>query len=260
LREKIMAEVRKYANPPAAEVICEFRFPEEIPWDMTYPGILYNHLKDTYPKRDQRYVREVVMLVGPEGLREELLVTERSIFLAEDEGCAVQVGPRLLSVSCQRPYVHWEAFSKQITGAFDRFREVISADAIGTMNLRYVNLIEIPQEEVTLSDYFAFYPTLPPELPRVPAGFITGCEFAFHDNRDNCRVELTDAVPGSAENNAFLLNIDYYLTEGKSVPPEGVADWLEIAHTHVRDIFEACIKDTLRDLFTLREEATVAAR
>ncbi|NLB01527.1 MAG: TIGR04255 family protein, partial [Methanomicrobiales archaeon] len=32
-----MAEVRKYVNPPAAEVICEFRFPEEIPWDMTYP-------------------------------------------------------------------------------------------------------------------------------------------------------------------------------------------------------------------------------
>jgi len=63
------------------------------------------------------------MLLGPEGLREELLVGERSIFIAEDGGCAVQVGPRLLSVSCQKPYVHWEAFSTRITGAFDRFRE-----------------------------------------------------------------------------------------------------------------------------------------
>ncbi len=127
-----MAEVRKYVNPPAAEVICEFRFPpEDTPWDLTYPpGMLYGHLKDAYPKRDQRYVREVVMLLGPEGLREELLVGERSIFLAEDEGCAVQVGPpRLLSVSCQKPYVHWEAFSERIHGAFDRFREVIGTDA-----------------------------------------------------------------------------------------------------------------------------------
>lgn len=163
-------------------------------------------------------------------------------------------------MSCQRPYVHWEAFSEKILEGFDRFREVISIDAIGTMNLRYVNLIEIPEREVTLSDYFAFYPTLPPELPRVPAGFITGCEFAFHDNRDNCRVELTDAVPESTENNAFLLNIDYYLTEGESIPLDGVADWLEIAHTHVRDIFEACIKDPLRDLFVLREEAAAPAR
>jgi len=255
-----MAEVRKYVNPPAAEVMCEFRFPQETPWDMTYPGVLYSHLKETYPKRDQRYVREVVMLVGPEGLREELLVTERSIFLAEDEGCAVQVGPRLLSVSCQKPYVHWEAFSERIMSVFNRVRDVIGIDAIGTMNLRYVNLIEIPEREVTLSDYFAFYPTLPPELPRVPEGFITGCEFAFHDNRDNCRVELTDAVPESTENNAFLLNIDYFLAEGQNVPPDGVADWLEIAHTHVRDIFEACIRDTLRDLFTLREEVPAAAR
>jgi len=39
-----------------------------------------------------------------------------------------------------------------------------------------------------------------------------------------------------------------------------VADWLEIAHTHVRNIFEACIKDTLRDLFIIREETPVAAR
>ncbi|WP_292518037.1 TIGR04255 family protein [Methanoculleus sp.] len=255
-----MAEVRKYVNPPAAEVICEFRFPEGTPWDLTYPGMLYSRLKDDYPKRDQRYVREVVMLLGPEGLREEIVVSERSIFLAEDEGCAVQVGPRLLSVSCQKPYVHWEAFSERIHGVFDQVRDVIGIEAIGTMNLRYVNLIEIPRGEVTLSDYFAFYPALPPELPRVPAGFITGCEFAFHDNRDNCRVELTDAVPESTENNAFLLNIDYYLTEGESIPPEGVADWLEIAHTHVRDIFEACIKDTLRDLFTIREKVATAAR
>jgi hypothetical protein len=28
------------------------------------------------------------MLLGPEGLREEPMVTERLIFLAEDEGCA----------------------------------------------------------------------------------------------------------------------------------------------------------------------------
>ena len=255
-----MTTVRKYVNPPAAEVICEFRFPPDTPWDLTFPGILYSHLKDAYPKRDQRYVREVIMLLGPEGLREELLVTERSIFLSEDEGCAVQIGPRLLSVSCQRPYVHWEAFSTRIHGAFDRFREIIGTDAIGTMNLRYVNLIEIPEPGVTLKDYFAFYPILPPELPQVPAGFITGCEFAFHDNRDNCRVELTDAVPESTEHNAFLLNIDYFLAEGHSIPPEGVADWLEIAHTHVRDIFEACIKDPLRDLFVVREEAAVAAR
>lgn len=255
-----MATVLKYVNPPAAEVICEFRFPEDTPWDLTYPGILYNHLKESYPKRDQRHVREVVVLLGPEGLREELLISERSIFTAEDGGCAVQVGPRLLSVSCQRPYVHWEAFSARITEAYELFQKVIGVEAINTMNLRYVNLVEIPESEVTLSDYFAFYPMIPAELPRAPDGFITGCEFAFHGNRDNCRVELTDAVPESLEHNSYLLNIDYYLTEERSVPLAGVTDWLEIAHTHVRDIFEACIKDLLRDLFVIREEVPAMAR
>jgi len=39
-----------------------------------------------------------------------------------------------------------------------------------------------------------------------------------------------------------------------------VPGWLEIAHTHVRDTFEACIRDSLRDLFTIGEEVPAAAR
>jgi len=153
------------------------------------------------------------------------------------------------------------AFSTRITGAFDRFREVISADAVNTMNLRYVNLIEIPEPEVTLSDYFAFYPGPPAGTPQgCRQGSSPGASSRSTDNRDNCRVELTDAVPESLEHNAYLLNIDYFLAEERGVPLDGVADWLEIAHTHARDIFEACIKDSLRDLFTIREETPVAAR
>lgn len=42
----------------------------------------------TRDRKSWRYAREVVMLLGPEGLREEPMVTERLIFLAKDEGCA----------------------------------------------------------------------------------------------------------------------------------------------------------------------------
>ena len=47
---------------------------------------------------------------------------------------------------------------------------------------------------------------------------------------------------------------------GSVIPLDGVAGWLEIAHTHVRDTFEVCIKDSLRDLFTIGEEVPAAAR
>jgi uncharacterized protein (TIGR04255 family) len=202
-----------------------------------------------------------VMLIGPEGLREELLVTERAMFSTPDEGCAVQVGPRLLSVSCQKPYTDWEMVSGRIKGIFNRFRDVIGVDAVRTMNLRYVNLIEIPEEVVTLSDYFSFYPTVPSGLSRTPAGFIAGCEYTFNDERDNCRIELTDAVPESLRHNAYLLNIDFFLAKEESISLDGVADWLNEAHSHVEEIFEACIKDPLRELFgQMRVEEPMAAR
>ncbi len=251
--------VKKYANPPVAEAVCEFRFSQESPWDMTFPGILFENMKDEYPKRDQRWVREVVVLLGPEGLREELLVTERAQFSTEDDGCAIQVGPHLMSVNCRKEYADWDSFRSRIEDAYTRFRDVIGVEAIRTMNLRYINLIEIPEEVVTLSDYFAFYPLIPVGLQRTPAGFITGCEFTFHDNRDNCRVELTDAVPESPGANAYLLNLDYFLAREAAISPDDVMDWLSTAHTEVERIFEACIKDPLRELFGKVQEKALPA-
>ncbi|RXE56440.1 hypothetical protein ABH15_10200 [Methanoculleus taiwanensis] len=250
-----------YANPPISEAVCEFRFPLDMPWDMTFPGILFENMKGTYPKRDQRWVREVVVMLGPEGLREELLVTERSMLSTEDGTCALQVGPRLFSVNCQKPHADWDELRPRIENAYSRFRDVIGVPGIRTLNLRYINTIEIPEEEIALGDYFSFYPTFPETLKGLPVGFISGAEFSFEEGRDNCRVELTDAVAEAPGTNAFLLNIDYYLTEEGEIAPDDVMMWIGQAHERVETIFEACITDRLRSLFgRRREEEAVAAR
>jgi uncharacterized protein (TIGR04255 family) len=250
----------RYANPPVSEAVCEFRFPLETPWDMTFPGVLFENVKETYPKRDQRWVREVVVMLGPEGLREELLVTERSVLSTEDGTCALQVGPRLFAVNCQKPHADWDDFRPRIENAYARFSEIIGVEGIRTINLRYINTIVVPEEEIALDDYFSFFPTFPGELKALPVGFITGAEFSFDDGRDNCRVELTDAVAEAPGTTAFLLNIDYYLTEEGEIGTGDVIDWIARAHERVEMIFEACITDRLRDLFgRRREEEALAA-
>ncbi|MGQ0654564.1 MAG: TIGR04255 family protein [Betaproteobacteria bacterium] len=44
---------KKYKNPPIIEAICEFRFSETSPWDLTIPGLIYELVKDKFPKRVQ---------------------------------------------------------------------------------------------------------------------------------------------------------------------------------------------------------------
>ena len=47
----------------------------------------------------------------------------------------------------------------------------------------------------------------------------------------------------------MLLDLDYYTLAPDSVPIDSIADWLEVAHGHVEEVFEACIGDKLRTMF-----------
>ncbi len=241
-----------YTNPPLREAICEFRFPLEHPWDLTVAGMLYARIREDYPRREQRRVREVEVMLAPEGLREELLITERAQFSTADGGCSIQVGPRVMTVNCLPPYTNWEEFRAWIEDAFGNLQSVIEVEGIRTMALRYVNTIEIPEPGVRPEELFAFHPVVPfsgESTEFAMDGFIVGCEGAFEGGRDACRVELTDAVPESPEQSAFLLNIEYFLVKEGSIGKEGALAWIEAAHSRVEEMFEGCITDALRKHF-----------
>jgi len=239
---------QKYANPPVTEAVCEFRFPHEMAWDLTIAGRLYERVKNDYPKKEQRWVREVIVLLGPEGLREELLVAERGQFSSSDDGCAIQIGTRLCTINCLRPYASWGTFRPKIEETFATIRDISEATAIHTLNLRYINTIEVPDKNPDLKDYFRFLPIFPEE-GRLPSSFLIGIEYSFENDRDSCRVELTDAVTESDVSSAYLLNIDYFLAEEAGIPLDAVMGWIESAHERVEEIFEAIITDRLREQF-----------
>ena len=44
---------KRYNNPPIVEALCEFQFDEDVPWDLTLIGLIYDKLKDYFPKRQQ---------------------------------------------------------------------------------------------------------------------------------------------------------------------------------------------------------------
>ena len=40
---------RQYPNPPVIEAVCEFRLPPDSEWDLTVPGLVYEHIRDQVP-------------------------------------------------------------------------------------------------------------------------------------------------------------------------------------------------------------------
>ena len=51
----------------------------------------------------------------------------------------------------------------------------------------------------------------------------------------------------------MILDLDYFLAQPEQVSLDDVFQWIEVAHGHIEEVFEACITDWLRETF---EEVT----
>jgi uncharacterized protein (TIGR04255 family) len=240
---------RKYRNPPIVEALCEFRFEPGAPWDMTIPGLVYERIRDGFPKRRQAKIFEASVAAGPEGIGQQVLTADRMQFLREDEKALVQVGPNLLAVNHLKPYPTWQEFLPLIRQGFDAYLAAANPKGIQRIGLRYINRIELPGERVELADYFEFRPFVGERLPQDYGPFIVGVQIPFEDSRDVLRLQLASAAVETPGTVAVMLDLDYYLAQPGKVSKDGVFDWIEVAHDHVEEVFEACITDRVRQMF-----------
>jgi uncharacterized protein (TIGR04255 family) len=117
------------------------------------------------------------------------------------------------------------------------------------IGLRYVNLINIPGDEINPRSYFELCPFIGEKLPQETISFMTGCVFPFSGERDACKVKLFTRAPRDDNTTAYSLDIDYTLIKPRSVLANQTMDWIENAHSEVEKIFEGCITDSLREIF-----------
>ncbi len=130
--------VKPYPNPPLMEALCEFRFAGGSPWDGTVPGLVYEQLRDQFPKRKQVRAIEVQITSSEKGTDQVVRPSERVHLLQEDERAVVQVGANVLVVNCLRPYPSWRRFSQLIGRAFNAYREAAQPGELATIGLRYM--------------------------------------------------------------------------------------------------------------------------
>lgn len=240
---------RKYANCPLVEAVCELRLTRDSKWDLTIPGLIYEKVKDEFPNKEQRLIQEAELTKDSQGMQQQIRTSERAVFLSSDRRTFIQVGPRLLAINRLKPYLSWDEFKPRIERAFTTLAGTVDIEGIQRIGLRYINRIEIPCASVDLDDYFEFRPFFGDNLPQSMASFVVGCLLPFFDGRDSCRVQLTNAVPEEDGNVAFLLDLDYFLDRPQAVPGNEVLEWVETAHEKAEELFEGCIKDSLREIF-----------
>lgn len=244
----------KYNNSPIIESICEFRFTEDTPWDITIPGLVFEDVKSEYIYKEQRATQEISISQATAESKKaagQIKRTDFAVFLKEDKKSLIQIGPRILSTSRLKPYQTWADFKSQISYAFEKLCGRVELQGIQRIGLRYINMINIPREDnkVKLENYFEFRPHLGQRLPQLHGDFIVGCIFPFYDEQDLCKIELRTALPKDENSMSFLLSIDYFLAQPRGIPPEKSVEWIETAHSEIETLFEGCILPPLKEIF-----------
>jgi uncharacterized protein (TIGR04255 family) len=241
---------KKYRNAPIIEAVCEFRFPNEVKWDLTIPGLLYEKIKNEFPVREQRWFQEVETTKTPQGVEQQVRANERALLFADDRKSFVQIGTHLLAINCLKPYPAWNGFLPKIETALHALTQIVSIGQLQRIGLRYINRVGIAQEPFRLEEYFEFRPFLGGGLPATTmTDFLVGCVLPFSGERDSCKIQLATVVPDQPGGRAFLLDLDYFLSQPDSILADQALEWVENAHRQVENLFEGCITNRLRDLF-----------
>lgn len=239
---------KKYEKPPIIEVVCEFRLTSEATWDITIPGLIYEKVNAEFPDKKARTIQEVRTTKDKGGTGYQVQAQQRVLFLTKDGKVFIQVGPHLFAVNCLEPYPGWANFRPKVESSFEALIKTINISTFQRIGLRYINRIEVPDHSFDLEDYFEFRPYLGRNLPEDFTDFIIGCYFPCADGRDSCRVQMSKAE-SSSDKFVLTLDLDYFLAQPETVKVTEALAWVDKAHLKIAELFEGCIKDSLREIF-----------
>ncbi len=239
---------RRYKNPPLVEAICEFRFEPESSWDVAIPGLLANRLSKDLPTRRQASTFETTTRPVSDGIEQQMTQVQWLQLWREDEKAVVQVSPNRLSASHLAPYPGWEEFLPFVERSLNEYREVAKPSGLQQATVRYINRINF-ETSIQLEEYFDFYPFVGQRLPQRFESFIVGFQTTYENGTDVLQIQMSSAASDESGAVSIVLDLLYFSGQPGAVSFEDVFEWLTYAHDRIKDVFEGCIKEPLRERF-----------
>lgn len=238
------------ANPPLAEVICEFGFDPTGAWDWTIPGRLYERIKEEFPRREQigksrypfwAYEDEGTVSAGG-------VVGDRVRLSSEDGITAVNISPHQMFINRLYPYPGWAGLSRLVLGVFEKYLEVASPTLLSQAGLRYINQISLPLEaEIDIGAFITLDPPIPPKLSRPLVDFYQRYELPYDDPRGVLLHQTGLEVDADEPRQYLTLDLDFVSLQNPGLGASDIGRWLDAAHDRIEEAFLASVAPELLD-------------
>lgn len=241
---------KQYKNPPIKELVCEFRVSERDSWDLTTFGRLYEAFKDNFPNKKSFTNRSIGVSSDKNELIQNVSIEERILFSSEKREKLIGIGKNLFYFSFLPPYPGWRNAKKQLESLLKTFKEIIGDKKYVRLGFRLLNQITVPNIG-KINEYLNFSVNWPKELNSVPKEISALSLFEY--NKSKCIVRIYNER-NKHPSNSFIFDMDYYLINKDGISSNEALKWFDEAHKNTKAIFEASIKDKLREKFEEAKE------
>ena len=255
-----MAQRNTYDNPPIEEALCEFRFNSGQEWNLTIPGKLHTELMQEYSGKpqNQRFF-ELEFQSGETGTTPKIRYgggVEMVQLVNENKNRIIGIGKDVLSIHMLRPYQDprhsesggWEEFKKRISQALDAYWKVVIPIGVNRLGIRYINRIDVPDEQIKIGEYFKCALPVVDALPSSQKKFTSRVEY---DYGDGVNLILTQSSAStSSERFEYFLDLNVVWTNTNSVGRDDTMEKVEDLRNRERIAFEAVITSKTRGLFS----------
>ncbi len=138
---------KKIGKDPIIEAIVELRFTSTIPIDAIF-GLVYSKLQKIFPKYEALGILQL-----PEMVRN----SDKNLEFAPhykftNEQFQVNLGPKVIAIINQKPYIGWGKYRKIIETILDELAELNFISTVNRIGIRYIDFFE----EKNIFDYLEF--------------------------------------------------------------------------------------------------------
>jgi uncharacterized protein (TIGR04255 family) len=171
-----------------------------------------------------------------------------------DQADIMLVFPDGVAAARLAPYPGWEHLRERGRAAWSEWRANVTYSAVKRIGIRYINRIDVPiknAELLDIDDYLRLTPRVP-DLSKKPLnGFLVQVTRPTDLEHWSVSISSTIATPPPLINHvSMVLDIDVFRTEHLPGRETDLWDCIDAVRPLKNAIFEACITDEARKLFT----------
>jgi uncharacterized protein (TIGR04255 family) len=238
-----------YKRPPIIEAVVEVRFGGS-PLDDEVMEKLGNRFSERYPTP-----RQPSNNVGVEVTGTTVRVMQQNLgfkILSADGNFTVNLGRNALGTSRNAPYGGWDEFIGEARNNWSDWENVVGWKGVNRIGVRFVNRVDIPFSPAgvtRLEDYFSLKVDMP-EILGPMTNFAMSAQVLMSEKSIMVIINHAPTPSPLVQTNSFLLDIDLALEKDLPTTEKTLWETIEGLRSVKNSVFEACITDRTRELFS----------